>query len=226
MSEIVQLSCSTLQSSGALCIKAPKLEVFESFQSFPPGRRSGRDTNHSLGRGVTVTVRVSQPSGATSQPPHLSTSLIILHCPGTDAFKCNGPNQETHTLRSKTNGKMCSHSDTVHKEAQSWMRAWARETEHLPPSPYNELQSISQAQNDNRIQLTSNGFTAHINLSLCGVTNDLTPSVRMEFIIAHCSMCCDAHIVNGTLFKSVRNFSLQNKLAIHPDITPMAKHVS
>lgn len=86
------------------------------------------------------------------------------------------------------------------------------------------LMSVLQAQNDNRIQLTSNGFTAHINLSLCGVTNDLTPSVRMEFLIAHCSMCCEAHIVNGTLLKSVRNLSLQNKLATHPSVHQAKRH--
>lgn len=91
---------------------------------------------------------------------------------------------------------------------------------------YNEPQSILQAQNDNRIQLTSNGFTAHINLPLCRVTNDLTPFVKMEFLIAHCSMCCDAHIVNGTLLKSVRNLSLQNKLANQPDTEPTPPLVS
>lgn len=100
-----------------------------------------------------------------------------------------------------------------------------RDREHLPLSLYNELQTILLAQNDNRIQLTSNGFTAHINLSLCGVTNDSTPSVRrMEFLIAHCSMCCDAHIVNGTLLKSAGILSLQNKLANRLHIKP--KHVS
>lgn len=42
---------------------------------------------------------------------------------------------------------------------------------HLLLCLYNELQSILQAQNDNGIQLTSNGFTAHINLLLCRGTN-------------------------------------------------------
>lgn len=96
------------------------------------------------------------------------------------------------------------------------MRVWEteRDREHLPPSPYDQLRTTLQAQNDNRIQLTSNGFTAHINLSRCRVTNDLTPSVRrMEFLIAHCSMCCDAGAVNGTLLKSAGILSLQNKLA-------------
>lgn len=70
----MQLSCSTLQSSGALCIKAPKLEVFESFQSSPLGRRSDQDTNHSLGRGDTVTV--SECLSPPEQPANLHTSAL------------------------------------------------------------------------------------------------------------------------------------------------------
>lgn len=192
-SETARLSCSILQSSGTLCIKSPKLEVFESFQSSPLGRGSDRDTNHSLEgggewRGVTV-----------SAPPQLPANLhtSALHWLFFTVLEPMHSNVMTWTRRharclQRQMGKMCSHSDTVHKEAQSWMRTWAshRERERLPLPLYNELQSISQAQNDNRIQLTSNGFTAHINLSLCGVTNGLTPSVSMEF-----SNCTLLHVL-------------------------------
>ena len=49
--------------------------------------------------------------------------------------------------------------------------------------------------NDNRMQLASNGSTAHINLPQHGVSDDLTPSTRTELIIAHCSLRCHKHIV-------------------------------
>lgn len=199
-SEIVKLSCSALQSSGTLCIKSPKLEVFESFQSSPLGRGFDRDTNHSLVGEVGGESR-SQPECLSppqlpAKPTHLSTSLIILQCPGTDAFKwIRRPNAASKDKWENVFTQWyCTQRGTKLDENKS-----DRDGAHLPLSPYNKLQSILQAQNDNRIQLTSNGFTAHINLSHCGVTNDLTPSVRMEFLIAHCSMCCDAHIVNGTL---------------------------
>lgn len=75
---------------------------------------------------VTVAARLVSALHSFQPPQQLANDS---QCPGTDAFKCNG--EETPTLRSKTNGKMRSHSDTVQKEAQSWMRTGARETESV-----------------------------------------------------------------------------------------------
>lgn len=52
--------------------------------------------------------------------------------------------------------------------------------------------------NDNTIQLTSNGFSAHINLSLGGVANDFNSFREDGILIARGSKCCDAHAVAGT----------------------------
>lgn len=132
-------------------------------------------------------------STATSQHTHLTTSLIILHRPGTDVFKCNGPSQETRTLQPETNGKMRSRSKALHKEAQSWMRVRERASSFVSITMNFR---VCCRHNDNRIQLTSNGFTAHINLSLRRVTNDLTPSVKTKLLIAHHSVRCDTHTVD------------------------------
>lgn len=86
-----------------------------------------------------------------------------------------------------------------------------------------------QAQNDNRIQLTLNGLTARINLSLCRTTNDFIPSRKTEFLIAHCSLCSGSHCQRHTdestasaeqmskpLCHPSRNGALNNSLSRHP----------
>lgn len=110
----MKLGCITLQSSGTP-VQVPRLENFESLQC-PPTPTLAVVLMLNTAWGATTW---SQPSTATS---HLNSWLIVLQCPGTDPFKYNDLNQERRTVPSETNGQMCSHSDTVHKEAQSWMR--------------------------------------------------------------------------------------------------------
>lgn len=113
---------------GPPCISSSKWEAFESFQPSPLGRGSDRDTNHSLeggSHGHSQAVSDLHSYQPTSTLQHFDDYSSLSR---TDAFKCNGLNQETRVLRSKTKGRMCSNSDTVNKEAQSWMKICVCET--------------------------------------------------------------------------------------------------
>lgn len=83
--------------------------------------------------------------------------------------------------------------------------------------------NILQAQHESRIKVATNGFTALGTLSLCEVTYS---STFPKFLIAHCSMCGHAHVVNGTLSetlslhekkkkKKIRNKCIQQAKASH-----------
>lgn len=86
------------------------------------GHSSDRDTNHSLERGAE-----SRSQTEHLRPPHRHTSApIILQCSGTNAFTYKSLNQQIHTSHVETNGRMCSRSDTSHREARRCVKTWER----------------------------------------------------------------------------------------------------